>query len=97
MNSTFLEEYSSSFTRVLVIYCTRTVRHSQYLSSGAVSVSSKVTRAGVFHKLVWAGVETQTRHSLQHETHDVFVCLTKTRVHSVVPDEFGISENGADT
>ena len=47
MNSTFSAEYSSRFTRALVIspYCTGTVRHSQSLISGVVSFSSKVTRA----------------------------------------------------
>ncbi|KAI0210317.1 hypothetical protein LSAT2_004947, partial [Lamellibrachia satsuma] len=44
------------------------------------SASPPMFHAGLFHKLTRAGVETQTRHSLQHETH-VFVCLTKTRVH----------------
>ena len=34
------------------------------------------------HKLVRAGVETQMKHSLQHETH-VFACLTKTRDHDL--------------
>ena len=68
------------------------LRCSQRLLQGFPSLF----HAGLFHELVRASVETQTRHSLQLETH-VFVSLTKTRVRGVVPDELDISERGEDT
>ena len=74
-----MTRWTFTWALVTLTYCTGNVRHSQYLTSGAVSFSSQgcpgLFHAGLFHELVMAGVVTHTRHSLQRETH-VFVCLT---------------------